>query len=69
LKFAQPLESVEGQGNLAITRNTFAVTIDDAGERVENSGKVLCSWQKDTSGQWVAKAVCWNWDRPMGSGA
>jgi ketosteroid isomerase-like protein len=51
LKFAQPLESIEGQGNLAITRNTFAVTIDDAGKHVENTGKVLCAWQKDTSAQ------------------
>lgn len=63
VKFAQPLDSVEGNGNLASARNTFAVTVDISGKRVENTGKVLCWFQKDTSGQWLAKAVCWNWDR------
>ena len=69
LRFTQPLESVEGHGNLAISRNTFAITVGDAGKLVENTGKVLCAWQKDTSGRWVVKAVCWNWDRPMGGAA
>ena len=65
VRFTQPLEEVEGQGNLAIGRATFAVTVDLAGQRVDNTGKVLCWFQKDTFGQWLVKAVCWNWDRPM----
>ena len=69
LTFSQPLEAVEGQGDLAISHSTFAVTVDNAGTPVGNTGKVLCGWQKDASGQWMVKSVCWNWDRPLGSGA
>lgn len=25
----------------------------------------LASFQKDPSGKWLVKAVCFNWDRPM----
>ena len=69
LKFAQPLEALEGQGALAIARGTFAVTVDVGGKPVENTGKVLCGLEKNASGRWVAKAVCWNWDRPLGGDA
>jgi ketosteroid isomerase-like protein len=65
VKFTRPLESVERQGDLAVTRNSFTVTIDHAGTLVENTGKALGAWQKDRSGRWVVKVVCWNWDRPI----
>jgi hypothetical protein len=45
------------------------VAVDIEGKPVENTGKALVAWKKDTSGQWVANAVCWNWDRPMGGAA
>ena len=69
LKFSQPLGTVEGQGTLAISQSTFAVAVDNGGTPVENTGKVLCGWQKEASGRWLVKSVCWNWDRPAGGGA
>ena len=68
-KFDQPLETIEGQGNLAMSRGSFAVVVDIKGTKVENTGKVLCGLQKDESGRWLVKAVCWNWDRPLSVGA
>ena len=66
VKFSQPLDALEGQGTLAMARGTFAVTVDVGGKLIENTGKVLVCWTKDDSGRWLAKAVCWNWDRPLG---
>jgi ketosteroid isomerase-like protein len=65
VRFTQPLEEVAGQGNLAIARARFDVAIDASGQHIENTGKALCWFEKDTSGRWLAKAVCWNWDRPL----
>jgi ketosteroid isomerase-like protein len=65
VEFTQPLEEVEGQNNLAIALARFSVAVDMAGQRVENTGKALCWLQKDSSGRWLAKAVCWNWDRSL----
>ena len=65
LKFTQPIEAVEGLGNLAMSRAVFAVTVEMGGTAVENTGKVLCGWEKDASGRWLVKTVCWNWDRPL----
>ena len=64
VRFTQPLEEVEGQGNLAIGRATFAATVDLAGQRVDNRGKALCWFEKDSVGRWLVKAACWNWTDP-----
>ena len=64
VKFRQPLETVEGQGDLAVSRSSFTVVLDNAGTSIENTGKVLGSLQRDESGRWLVKTVCWNWDRP-----
>jgi ketosteroid isomerase-like protein len=69
VRFSQPLGALEGQGDLAISHATFAVTVDIAGTPLENTGKVLCAWQRGASGQWLVKSVCWNWDRALSSGA
>jgi ketosteroid isomerase-like protein len=65
VKFTQPLEEVVGQGNLAVGRATFAAAVDVSGQRLEGTGKALCWFGKDDSGKWLARAVCWNWDRPL----
>lgn len=65
VQFSQPLEELSGQGNLAIARATFTAVVDVSGQHVTNTGKALCWFQKDASGRWLAKAVCWNWDRPL----
>jgi ketosteroid isomerase-like protein len=65
LRLTQPLVALEGHGIFAIARGTFEVTVDVGGQRIENTGKVLGWFQKDSSGRWLVKAVCWNWDRPL----
>jgi ketosteroid isomerase-like protein len=65
LKFTQPLEDVEQEGNLAIARATFSATVEVSGQRAESTGKALCWLQRDSAGRWLIKAVCWNWDRPL----
>jgi len=68
LDMRQPLETVEGQGTLAMSRASFSAAVDIGGQRVENTGKVLCAWRKDASGRWLVQAVCWNWNRPVSGG-
>jgi len=65
LTFTQPLEDLEGQGNLAIARASFSAAIDVSGQRVGNTGKALCWLQRDAAGRWLIKAVCWSWDRSL----
>jgi ketosteroid isomerase-like protein len=65
VKFEQTVERAEGHAGLAVVRATFAAAVEVGGERVENTGKALASFQKDPSGTWLVKAVCFNWDRPM----
>jgi ketosteroid isomerase-like protein len=65
LGLTQPLESVVGQGSLAIVRATFAATVDVEGKPTAGTGKVLCSFQHDVTGRWMVTSVCWNWDKPF----
>ena len=69
LKFTQPLTHVEGDAHRAVARATFDAAIDVAGEPAAIAGKVLCTLRKEPSGKWLAQSVCWNFDRPMASGA
>jgi len=64
-RFTQPVEEIEGYGELAICRCTFSATLDVGGREVANSGKVLVWLRKQEPGSWLVKAVCWNWDRPQ----
>ena len=65
LKFNQPLQELEGAASKALAQATFDGTIEVNGKPVDVTGKVLCSLAKDPSGKWLAKSVCWNFDRPM----
>jgi ketosteroid isomerase-like protein len=65
LTFTQPLEELEGDAGLAVARATFRGTIAVGQDEVPVSGKVLCSLRKAPTGAWLARRVCWNWDRPM----
>ena len=67
VKFTQRMEQVDGNANLAVTPVTFAATVEVGGQQVENTGKALVTYQKDSSGKWLVKSVCFNWDRPMPS--
>lgn len=66
-QFVQPIEVIDGWGDVAMSRGAFTVTFEVDGAPVENSGKVLSSWKRDESGRWMVTAVCWNWDRHMAS--
>jgi ketosteroid isomerase-like protein len=63
--FTQPVESIEGNGNVAIARARFTATLDASGASIPVTGKALCELVKDDNGQWLVKSVCWNWDRPL----
>ncbi len=62
----QPVEWIDGAGGVAVLRARFTATLDVNGQHISNVGKVLCSFRKAPSGQWLATAVCWNWDKAAG---
>lgn len=66
--FTQPLESMEGSGNVAIARGRFTATLDVSGAPVAGTGKVLCELSRDEGGEWLVKTVCWNWDHALPAG-
>jgi ketosteroid isomerase-like protein len=65
IKFTQPLETVDGQGTIAVGLGTFSATVEVGGRRVDNTGNVMCWFRQDDAGRWKVKGVCWNWDQPM----
>jgi len=66
--FEQPVQQLDGQGNLAVACAAFRIASDTDAGRVERTGKALTAFAKDTSGQWLVKAVCWNWDQEIPPG-
>jgi ketosteroid isomerase-like protein len=65
INFTQPLETVDGQGTMAVGLGTFSATVEVGGRRVDNTGNVMCWFRKDAADRWLVKGVCWNWDQPM----
>jgi ketosteroid isomerase-like protein len=65
ISFTQPVDDVDGRHDLAVARVTFAVEVEVAGQRLANSGKAVGWLDRDATGRWVLKSVCWNWDRPL----
>jgi ketosteroid isomerase-like protein len=65
VRFTQSFGEVEGDGKRAVARCRFAVTLDAAGQPVENTGKFVCAFEKQTSGEWLVKYCSFNFDRPM----
>jgi ketosteroid isomerase-like protein len=63
--FTQPIESMEGNGNIAVARARFTATLDVSGTSVPVAGKALCELVKNDAGHWLVKTVCWNWDHPL----
>ena len=48
--FTQPLEMIDGSGDLAVARARFAVSFDIDGQRVDHAGKALTSLRRDSVG-------------------
>jgi len=67
VRFTQSFGAVEGNANRAVARCRFAFALDVAGETVENTGKFVCSFEKQASGEWLVKYCSFNFDRPMPS--
>jgi ketosteroid isomerase-like protein len=67
-KFTQPIETIHGSGDVAMMRGTFEITVDAGGQAIINTGKILALVHKDSSGTWLVKSVCFNWDRPLAGG-
>jgi ketosteroid isomerase-like protein len=65
VRFTQSFGDVEGDANRAVARCRFACTFDAAGNTVENTGKFICSFEKQASGEWLVKYCSFNFDRPM----
>jgi ketosteroid isomerase-like protein len=64
-KFTQPIDTIDGSGDVAMMRGTFEITMDQGGQPFMNTGTVLAFVQKDPSGTWLVKSVSFNWDRRM----
>jgi ketosteroid isomerase-like protein len=65
VRFTQSFGAVEGDANRAVARCRFACTLDASGKTVENTGKFICSFEKQASGEWFVKYCSFNFDRPM----
>ena len=68
LQFQQPVEAIEGRGDFACCRASFSATLDIAGKPVAVTGKALGVLEKDALGQWLTKAVCFNYDQELSVG-
>jgi ketosteroid isomerase-like protein len=64
--FTQPIETIDGAGDVAVARASFTVAFDVDGQRIDSAGKALCSLRRSAAGQWLVSAVCWNFDQPIG---
>ena len=67
VRFTQSFGAVEGDANRAVARCRFACTLDASGKTIENTGKFICSFEKQASGEWLVKYCSFNFDRPMTS--
>jgi ketosteroid isomerase-like protein len=65
IEFVQLLEAIDGHADSATCRFSFSATVGVEGQRISGTGKGLAIVQRDSLGRWLAKAVCFNWDRPM----
>ena len=61
----QSLE-IEGRGNLAYDRGTYSMTITPAGAApIEDHGKYLAIWRKQSGGLWKISRLIYNSDLPL----
>ena len=65
VKFTQSTRHVEGLANLAVAQCTAALTVEASGTQLDSTGKLICCFRKQPSGEWLVTSVCWNLDRPM----
>lgn len=59
--FEQPIEAIDGHGDVAMARATFKVAL--ANPPVERTGKAVCCMHR-VGNDWRITSVCWNFDGP-----
>lgn len=61
---------VAKSGDVAYTTGTYQFTMNDAtGKPVNDTGKYVAIWKKQTDGKWKCSADIWNSDMPAASAA
>ena len=67
VRMTQPVETIEGGGDVAMVHASFTATIEVDGQHVDSSGKALSCVRRDAAGGWQVKSVCFNFDQPLGA--
>ena len=57
---------IEGRGELASARGTFAMTVEVEGNDVAATGKFVDTFRKAPDNSWLYTSVIWNNDNPTG---
>jgi ketosteroid isomerase-like protein len=65
VRMTQPVDAIEGGGDLAMVRARFTVTLEVNGQHVDHAGKALSCVRRDAAGAWQVKSVCFNFDQPI----
>ena len=65
VRMTQPVEAIEGAGDVAMVRASFTATFDVGGQQIDHSGKALSCVRRDGAGNWLVKSVCFNFDQPL----
>ncbi len=59
------MKRVAGDGDQAVVRGTFSVTVDGEEGEATGNGKFL-SMAERRGDDWAFTTVCFNWDAPFG---
>jgi ketosteroid isomerase-like protein len=63
--FESQLVQVDGRGDFAWVRGTFAMTVEpEAGQPESMKGKWTGSYRKQSDGSWLMASDVWNFDEP-----
>ncbi len=64
--FTPNFTHIEGSGDLASARGSFAMTVEVEGNEVTMSGKFVDTFRKQPDKSWRYTSVIWNNDNPAG---
>ena len=59
------VEQVDGRGDLAVDRGTYAMSFEVDGGTQSVTGKYLAVWRKQPDGSWLMATDAWNLDHPL----
>lgn len=64
--FTSDFTHIEGHGDTASARGTFAMTVEADGNKVAVTGKFIDTFRKQPDNSWRYSSVIWNNDEPTG---